>query len=66
MIKSNLNYYATRAGFESHAQLARKLRVNRVTVWRWCDGNRSPSLEMALKISRLLNQPVEKIFQLVS
>ena len=48
----------------SQAELAERLAVSRQTVNAIETGKYDPSLPLALKIARLFDQPVERIFQL--
>lgn len=64
MIKSNLEYYAVKAGFQNHTELANLMKVHRCTIYYWVKGHRVPSLESALRLSKLLKQPVDEIFRL--
>lgn len=47
----------------TQAELARQLGVTRQTLIAVEQGKYSPTLELAFQISRLLNYPLEDIFQ---
>ena len=47
-------------------QLAEAVGVSRQTIIAIESGRYSPSLEVALKIARSFNQPVDSVFQLVA
>lgn len=51
------------SGEMTQAQLARKLGVTRQTVNAIEGGKYSPSLEMAFKIARVFELPLEEIFR---
>ena len=50
-----------RAGL-TQQQLADELRVNRVTIARLEAGTRSPSMALALRIAKVLNESVDALF----
>jgi putative transcriptional regulator len=47
----------------SQADLASRLKVSRQTVNAIETGKYDPSLPLAFRIAKLLNQPIERIFQ---
>lgn len=47
------------------SQLARRLGLSRAHVSRLAAGGVQPSIELALKLARYFERPVESIFQLV-
>jgi putative transcriptional regulator len=50
-----------RAGL-TQAQLAEKLSVNRVSIARLEAGTRSPSMALALRLAKVLNESVDALF----
>lgn len=62
-LKNNLRKYRKALG-DTQASFAKKLHVSRQTINAIENGRYNPSLELALKISRLLDKPVRKIFSL--
>lgn len=49
---------------KSRAQLAQEVGISRVHLQRIIAGRQLPSIEIALKISAVLQKPVESLFQL--
>lgn len=47
----------------TQAELAAKIGVTRQTVIALESGRYSPSLELAFRLSRILGEPIEEIFQ---
>lgn len=48
----------------TRAQVARKVGISRVPLQRIMAGTQLPSVEVALKISAVLQRPVDELFQL--
>lgn len=49
---------------KTRAQLAQEVGISRVHLQRIIAGRQLPSIEIALKISAVLQKPVESLFQL--
>ncbi len=49
---------------KSRAQLAQEVGISRVHLQRIIAGRQLPSIEIALKVSAVLQKPVESLFQL--
>ena len=62
-IKNQLKNYRKEKDL-TQAELAKELNVSRQTVNAIETGKYDPSLELALKISKLFNTQIEKIFEL--
>ena len=61
MLKTRLKEYRARFGLKQE-DLARALGVSRQTVIAIENDKYNPTLELAMKIARLLKLPVEEIF----
>jgi transcriptional regulator with XRE-family HTH domain len=53
---------ARQAKYPSTFAFARAMRVNRVTAWRWEQGQLDPSRAKAEEAARLLGRSVEELF----
>ena len=62
-VKNRLRVYRHGLGL-TQAELAEQVGVSRQTINAVENGKYNPSLELALKISRLMDAPVRKIFYL--
>lgn len=51
-------YVEQKAAGDSQADIARKLGVNKTTIWRWKDQRSSADHEMAIRFARAYNLPV--------
>jgi putative transcriptional regulator len=61
-VKSRLRVFRAEHAW-SQADLATRLRVSRQTVNAIETGKYDPSLPLAFRIAKLLDQPIEKIFE---
>ncbi len=66
MVKSNIQNNIRRLRFNAdeltQQQLADKAEVSRQTIVAIEKGNYSPSLELAFKLARIFNTPLEEVF----
>ena len=66
MVKSKIQNNIRRLRFNAdemtQQQLADKAEVSRQTIVAIEKGNYSPSLELAFKLSRIFNTPLEEVF----
>lgn len=66
MAKSNVQNYVRKFRFENaemtQSALAKEIGVSRQTVVAIEKGQYSPSLELAFKISKVFQKPIEEIF----
>ena len=67
MVKSKIQNNIRRLRFNAdemtQQQLADKVQVSRQTIVAIEKGNYSPSLELAFKLSRIFNTPLEEVFR---
>jgi putative transcriptional regulator len=61
-IKNNVRVMRFNHGEMTQEQLANLIGVSRQTIVAIEKNNYSPSLELALKISKVFNRPIEDIF----
>ncbi|MBH0312325.1 helix-turn-helix transcriptional regulator [Alcaligenes faecalis] len=62
-MKNNINYYRKKLNF-TQEDVAKKLNVTRQTINAIENNKYNPSLELAIKLSRLLKVAVEELFTL--
>ena len=61
-IQNNIRKLRFNADEMTQQQLADKVEVSRQTIVAIEKGNYSPSLELAFKLSRIFNTPLEEVF----
>lgn len=61
-IRNNIRRYRFDAGEMTQQELADKVGVSRQTIVAIEKENYSPSLELAFRIARIFNTPLEEIF----
>lgn len=64
-IQNNIRTLRFHAGEMTQQQLADEVGVSRQTIVAIEKGNYSPSLELAFRISRLFNTPLEEVFEYI-
>lgn len=64
-IRNEIRVLRFRQGEMTQQQLADEIGVTRQTVNAIEGGKYSPSLEVAFRIARVLNKPLEEVFQYV-
>ena len=62
IIQNNIRRLRFNAGEMTQQQLADEVRVSRQTIVAIEKGNYSPSLELAFKLSRIFETPLEEVF----
>ncbi len=62
-IQNNIRRLRFNADEMTQQQLADKVQVSRQTIVAIEKGNYSPSLELAFKLSRIFNTPLEEVFR---
>lgn len=62
-MKNNINYYRKKLNF-TQEDVAKKLNVTRQTINAIENNKYNPSLELAIKLSKLLDVTVEGLFTL--
>lgn len=60
-MKNNINYYRKKLNF-TQEDVAKKLNVTRQTINAIENNKYNPSLELAIKLSKLLDVTVEELF----
>lgn len=63
MIKNNIKVERAKLNI-TQAELAKRISVSRQTINSIENGKFTPSVELALKIARVFNTPVENVFRL--
>ena len=48
----------------SRADVAKRFNVSPVTIWRWETGERRVSLDFAVKVSKTIGAPLERVLGL--
>ncbi|MBS4537956.1 helix-turn-helix transcriptional regulator [Clostridium sp. D2Q-11] len=62
-MKNNIKYLRKEVGFRQE-DVAKKLEVTRQTINAIENNKYNPTLELAMRLAKLFNTPVEEIFQL--
>jgi putative transcriptional regulator len=63
-VENRVRYHRFLRGEMSQAELAEKVGVSRQTIVAIEKGNYNPSVELALRLSKVLEATVEELFQM--